>query len=145
MTSGNIVDLIQGYCSKCKLWTSPQTMVAFGTWDAPMTDEAFWLDHVPTELGLKCMYCDTEFLEGDNGAIMPTMHAQHRECGYRGVMGGIGHHVDHEFFCRSEYGPDAGMSKRASALLVWQMMVEKQPPFPTRETLLMLVGRGSDG
>lgn len=95
---------------------------AFGVWDAPVTDEAEWLDAVPTEL--TCMGCQEHFKAGDNGAIMPNGFAQHRECGLRGVLGGIGHLVDHAYYCRSEYGPDAGLSYRLSALLVWGWHVE---------------------
>lgn len=95
---------------------------AFGEWDAPITDDAEWID-VPT--GLVCVHCGEPFAEGDNGAIMPTGFAEHRECGYRGVMGGIGHHVDHARYCRGELGTDAGLSRRQSALLVWRHLVER--------------------
>jgi hypothetical protein len=84
------------------------------------------------------MYCQEHFEEGDNGAIMPTGFAQHRECGLRGVMGGIGHIVDHEFFCHGPLGTDAGLSYRASAMLVWNAHVMKR--VPTRDELLLLTG-----
>lgn len=91
---------------------------AFGTWDAPMTDDAVWLDTVPP--GLVCMSCEEAIVEGENGAIMPTGFATHRECALRSALGGIGHLVDHGFYCRGELGPDAGLSYRLSALLVWE-------------------------
>jgi hypothetical protein len=90
---------------------------AFGDWDAPITDGAEWID-VPTELW--CMYCRERFEPGDNGAVMPNGFAQHRECSLRSVYGGIGHLVDHERYCRSELGPDAGLTYRLSSLLVWR-------------------------
>jgi hypothetical protein len=88
----------------------------FGIWDAPITDGAEQID-VPTDLA--CIHCRETFHEGDNGAIMPTGFAEHRECGLRAVWGGIGHHVDHERYCRGRLGCDAGLSRRQSALLVW--------------------------
>lgn len=110
--------------------------LAFGEWDAPITDGAQWIDTPVDEV---CVYCGEHFKPGDNGAIMPTGLAQHRECGYRSVMGGIGHHVDHARYCRSELGPDAGLSKRESALLVWQHCVEGRPVAPVRLEALRLL------
>jgi hypothetical protein len=110
------------------------TVRAFGEWDAPMTDDAEWIE-VPTDLA--CMLCGERFVEGDNGAITPG-GPQHRECGLRGVMGGIGHLVDHAFFCHGELGTDAGLSYRASALLTWNALVLRR--VPTRDELLLLGG-----
>jgi hypothetical protein len=98
---------------------------AFGVWDAPVTDDAEWLDSAPTDMA--CMYCQEAFVEGDNGAVMPTGHAQHRECSLRSVWGGIGHHIDHARYCGGELGPDAGLTYRQSALLVWRNVVDKKP------------------
>lgn len=95
------------------------TIRAFGTWDAPITDGAEW---VPVPLGLFCMYCREAFREGDSGSIMETGYAQHRECSLRGVMGGVGHQVDHARYCRGELGTDAGLTYRQSAWLVWRHM-----------------------
>jgi hypothetical protein len=97
---------------------------AFGEWDAPVTDGAEWID-VPTHE--TCMHCRLSFEAGDNGAIMPTGYAQHRECALRSVLGGIGHLVDHDRYCHGEAGPDAGLSYRASALLAWRHCVEGWP------------------
>lgn len=97
---------------------------AFGTWDAPMTDDAEWIP-VPTDR--HCMNCCEQFQDGDNGAIMPTGFAQHRECSLRAVMGGIGHLVDHEHYCHGELGPDAGLSYRESSVLAWQFIAERAP------------------
>src|SRR5262245_22762969 len=74
----------------------------FGVWDAPMTDDATWLDAPPP--GLACLYCGEAFKPDDNGGIICGT-PQHRECGLRVVMGGIGHHVNHAKYCRSELGP----------------------------------------
>lgn len=94
----------------------------FGEWDAPVTDGAVKLQYIPT--GDACMVCNEHFKEGDNGAIFPTGFAQHRECALRSVYGGIGHVVDHARYCRSELGPDAGLTKRQSSLLVWRAWVD---------------------
>jgi hypothetical protein len=102
------------------------TVQAFGSWDAPLTDQAEWVD-VPAGL---CMHCREPFRDGDNGAVMPTGFAQHRECALRSVTGGIGHHVDHGRYCHGEAGPDAGLSFRASALLVWRHVAEGWPVSP---------------
>lgn len=90
---------------------------AFGEWDAPITDDAEWLDEVPE--GLVCMSCEEPIIQGENGAIMSTGFAVHRECSLRAVMGGIGHVTDHERWCVGEHDPDAGLTYRESALRVW--------------------------
>jgi hypothetical protein len=95
---------------------------AFGRWDAPITDGADWID-VP--LGRMCVWCREPFQPGDSGAIMPAGHAEHKECSLRNVMGGIGHHVNHARYCHGELGPDAGLSRRKSAMLVWGLIVER--------------------
>lgn len=93
----------------------------FGVWDAPMTDDSV---EIPVPRGVACMYCRETFEPDDNGAIMPTGFAQHRECGLRGVIGGIGHLVNHSRYCGGELGPDAGLGFRQSALLVWRHHVD---------------------
>lgn len=85
-----------------------------------MTDDAVWLDEVPA--GLVCMGCQEPIVQGENGCIYPTGFATHRECSLRGAIGGIGHLVDHAFYC-SGIGPDAGLSYRESAKLVWEWHV----------------------
>lgn len=44
--------------------------------------------------------------------------AAHRECLLRCVMGGIGHHLDHAFWCGVMGDPDGGRTYRQSALEV---------------------------
>jgi hypothetical protein len=94
----------------------------FGEWDAPATDDAV---PVGVPLHLTCMTCQQNFALGDNGAVWPTGYAQHRECSLRSVLGGIGHHVDHERYCHGELGPDAGLPIRVSSLLVWRHHVQR--------------------
>jgi hypothetical protein len=95
---------------------------AFGSWSAPITDEAEWID-TPTELA--CMCCTERFTEGDAGCIYVTGLAVHRECSLRSVYGGIGHILDHARYCNSDLGPDAGLTYRQSAWLVWRHVVHQ--------------------
>lgn len=57
---------------------------AFGEWDAPITDEAEWIE-APTDL--VCWSCEQHFKPGDSGAIMPTGFATHRDCLLEAVLG----------------------------------------------------------
>lgn len=94
----------------------------FGTWNAPATD------HLPTILAPTnhhCNHCREQIAAEDNGAVM-WGGTVHRECQLRAVTGGIGHIVDHARYCRSELGPDAGLTYRASSLLVWDSYVNGQ-------------------
>lgn len=43
---------------------------------------------------------------------------QHVECLLRDAIGGVGHVLDHSLWCVVEGDPDAGLSKRESALCV---------------------------
>jgi predicted RNA-binding Zn-ribbon protein involved in translation (DUF1610 family) len=89
-------------------------------WPSGLTDEA---DPIPTPVGQKCMNCGEEIMEGDQGVRFINGPYQHRECGLRNVMGGIGHHVNHAKYCHGPLGTDAGLSYRDSALLVWDWYV----------------------
>lgn len=63
-----------------------------------------------------CVLCDEPLALGEKSASLAC--TMHRECGLRSVLGGIGHLLDHDHFCRGELGPDAGLDYRTSALLV---------------------------
>jgi hypothetical protein len=102
-------------------------------WDAPTTDDAEW---IPTPTHATCMSCLAHFEEGDQGLVYVTGFHQHKECGLRSVMGGIGHLVDHAYYCHGELGTDAGLPYRVSAQLVWEWFVNKQRV--TREDLEVL-------
>jgi hypothetical protein len=91
----------------------------FGDWDAPVTDDD---EPITTPVGNVCAWCQEAVKEGDNGRISPTGFTEHRECSLRNVMGGIGHLVDHARYCHGELGTDAGLSLRASSLLVWEFL-----------------------
>ena len=67
---------------------------------------------------MNCELCDehlTELERANNQA--PNMQA-HRECILRSVAGGIGHQIAHEWWCEQKGDPDAGLTRRQSALLV---------------------------
>jgi len=64
-----------------------------------------------------CAFCGEPLLPDEDRADIITLDA-HRECALRNVMGGIGHLLDHAHFCGGELGPDAGLDRRTSSLLV---------------------------
>ncbi len=70
---------------------------------------------------MKCLLCELELELGDTVEQI-TNGPAHAECLLRGVIGGIGHLVDHQRFCIREQDPDAGLSYRESSLLVWQIV-----------------------
>lgn len=78
----------------------------------------------------ECLLCETPIAPDDewrfmNAAFFVTdnvvdfkLQKVHRECGLRDVMGGIGHLVDHDFWCTTLGDPDGGRTYRQSALEV---------------------------
>jgi len=89
----------------------------WGEWDSPATDH---LSAITTPVGFQCRYCGFAISKDDaGGAVTLGMGVHHRECALRAVLGGIGHHINHDKYCRSPLGPDAGLHIRESSLLVW--------------------------
>lgn len=77
----------------------------------------------PTPIGKKCVLCHEMIDEGDCGVFSQmdgTLVPNHRECGFREVIGGIGHLKDCRFWCHTIGDPDGGRSYRESALEVWE-------------------------
>lgn len=71
-----------------------------------------------------CLLCGEEIVVTDMppqliGTLGGPRYA-HRECNLREVLGGIGHLVAHEYWCKQQHDPDAGLTYRQSALLVYQ-------------------------
>jgi hypothetical protein len=69
-----------------------------------------------------CVYCD-EPIHGEQaeGTIFTEEGPRHGhwQCALREVLGGIGHHIAHEYWCGApRHDPDAGLTRRQSALLV---------------------------
>jgi hypothetical protein len=72
---------------------------------------------------MECILCHEEVLETDDisdtgiygGAYSEEVSYPHRECMFRSVAGGIGHHEDHHFWCTLIGDPDGGRTYRESA------------------------------
>lgn len=69
-----------------------------------------------------CPMCDESV---DDRDISPTPlftadgpRTVHRTCMLREVIGGIGHLIAHDYWCVQRGDPDAGLTRRQSALLV---------------------------
>jgi hypothetical protein len=96
-------------------------------WPSGICDDAN-ARQVPVPVGESCVLCDDLIISSDQGSFMgalvndkPAMAPVHRECSLRSVLGGIGHHVDHEYWCEVFGDPDGGQSYRRSALMVWEL------------------------
>jgi hypothetical protein len=65
-----------------------------------------------------CLWCD-EPLVGHTTPVstMDGPRHQHWECSLRVVTGGIGHLIAHHYWCTQQGDPDAGLTKRQSAVL----------------------------
>lgn len=85
---------------------------------------------VPVPVGELCAHCEELITAEDRGTFIgngvwperPPLVPVHRECALRCVLGGIGHHLDHDHWCVEAGDPDGGMSYRESALAVWERM-----------------------
>ena len=89
--------------------------------------EADGADLEPLDLGpqTSCVLCDEPMADEPSVSIIQPMH---RACSLRSVTGGIGHHLDHEHFCKTLHDPDAGLDYRTSALLVDELVARRGPP-----------------
>lgn len=92
---------------------------------------------VTTPVGVRCVLCQEEVQEGDQGSFMLTAYRPgvalaylpvHRECSLRAVMGGIGHLKDHFHWCSEMHDPDGGFTYRASAMQVWDWVQQHGIP-----------------
>ncbi len=88
----------------------------------------------PTPVGEPCVECEEPIEEHDQGSFMgngvwpdrPALVPVHKECGFRAVMGGIGHFEDHERWCIREGDTDGGRTRRQSSLEVWERIVVRR-------------------
>ena len=66
-----------------------------------------------------CVLCD-EAIDHHYDAWVPLNAAQyaHHECSLRSVLGGIGHQIAHEYWCKQRHDTDAGLTYRQSAKMV---------------------------
>jgi hypothetical protein len=80
-----------------------------------------------------CGLCNEPIEYGENERDMPFIRADgtakltrvHTECILRSVVGGIGHHLDHDYWCKQMHDPDGGRSLRQSAREVAALIREK--------------------
>jgi hypothetical protein len=87
------------------------------------------MDARTTECGL----CSEEIEDGEDSESMPFVSADstvevknvHRDCVVRSVLGGIGHHEDHDYWCGHMHDPDGGRSLRQSAREVCALLRER--------------------
>ena len=68
-----------------------------------------------------CLHCgepiDGDMAQGVIHTVEGPRHA-HYQCALREVVGGIGHLIAHDYWCTGRHDPDAGLTRRKSALLV---------------------------
>ncbi len=64
-----------------------------------------------------CVLCSEAIGRGEEAVPIHPDRA-HRECALRAVVGGIGHHEDHQRWCNVAGDPDGGRTYRQSALEV---------------------------
>jgi hypothetical protein len=63
-----------------------------------------------------CQLCGEPVEPGSEAPVVGTL--MHSECGLRMALGGIGHLIDHAYWCLEKHDPDGGLSYRDSALMV---------------------------
>lgn len=69
---------------------------------------------------MTCELCDEAIPPGADTVPLGTVDGPgwaHRECMLRQAVGGIGHLVAHDYWCRQHHDPDAGLTFRQSSLL----------------------------
>lgn len=91
-------------------------------WPAGVCEDGHRL---PTPVGVACALCGDVVDADGRGTWFLTATGPspvHRECSLRSVLGGIGHHEDHAFWCQTIGDPDGGRSFRESALAVYALV-----------------------
>lgn len=76
-----------------------------------------------------CLDCTEAIAEGQETVPIMKIDADgkpeqtlvHKECMFRVVVGGIGHHENHQYWCVEMGDPDGGRTYRQSAIEVWQL------------------------
>lgn len=81
-----------------------------------------------------CQLCEEPFDAANPRDFRVSPAAGHRECFLRSGIGGIGHLIAHDYWCRQHDDPDAGLTYRQSAILtalyVEVVGVEATEPHP---------------
>jgi len=70
-----------------------------------------------------CAFCNEVVDHADTWVGLNPAQLGHQECALRSVLGGIGHHLAHDYWCTEHGDPDAGLTYRQSAKLV-KLLVE---------------------
>lgn len=104
-------------------------------WPSAVCDEG---QRWATPVGDLCLQCDEAIEEQHQGSYMYDVGGGlapvHRECALRAVLGGIAH-MRRTCSCYAAPGfaddPDAGLSYRESALLVWAYVQEHGTGYPS--------------
>jgi hypothetical protein len=65
-----------------------------------------------------CVLCDEPIEAYDLCVPLNPVQYAHRACSLREVLGGIGHHLGHEYWCQQRHDTDAGLTYRQSAKMV---------------------------
>ena len=71
---------------------------------------------------MTCIMCDEPIGKFDAWAPLNTQQYAHHECSLRMVLGGIGHQLAHEYWCKEQHDPDAGLTYRQSARMVQSLV-----------------------
>lgn len=67
---------------------------------------------------MTCVLCEEAIGEFDAWVPLNPEQYAHWCCSLRSVLGGIGHHLGHEYWCEQRHDTDAGLTYRQSAELV---------------------------
>jgi hypothetical protein len=113
-----VVDALREYVTTEGVPVTPEVLHAMkGAW-ARVHEALDQLD-VSTDMGGEprliddaCLFCQPKT------GVTFDPRDQHVACGLRSVVGGIGHLVDHAYWCGERGDPDAGLTYRESALRV---------------------------
>jgi len=68
-----------------------------------------------------CVFCDEPIGKFDPWVPLNPAQYAHHECSMRSALGGIGHQIAHEYWCQQQHDPDAGLTYRQSAKMVYAL------------------------
>ena len=65
-----------------------------------------------------CILCDETLDPYEAWVPLNKEQYAHHCCSLREVMGGIGHHLGHDYWCKQMHDTDAGLTRHQSAQMV---------------------------
>jgi hypothetical protein len=74
-------------------------------------------EHINGNSGI-CVLCDEAIDTYEAWVPLNPSQYAHHECSLRSVLGGIGHHLGHEYWCLQQRDTDAGLTYRQSSQMV---------------------------